>query len=173
MCPEQRPILWPRKSAPRTRRGCSRSSMGDLSEIRAVLSKAASAQEQLLLYWTGHRHEKQLLKSKLCLQLVLQGLAPPDHFRLRAIHQHFGGAAARVVVRAQHRAVGAYVENGQQIALADQWKFSVTREKVARLADGADHVGDLGCARLADRRPARCLDQGNNLVIRTVQRRTQ
>src|SRR5208282_1537905 len=104
-------LLIVEKPAP-TKRRWPRSSMGDLSGIRAVLSRRLRTRRPTaVLDRTPPR--KQLLKSKLCPQLVLQGLASPDHFRLRAIHQHFGGAAARIVIRSQYRAVGAHVQNGQ------------------------------------------------------------
>ncbi len=46
-------------------------------------------------------------------ELVRNALAPPDHPRFRAVHQHFRRAAARGVIRSQHRAVRAHVENRQ------------------------------------------------------------
>src|SRR5208283_1548068 len=87
-----------------------------------------------------------------------------DYSGPRTIHQHFCRPSARVVVRSEHRAIRADVENRQQIALADQWKFSVACKKIASLADGADYIRNLGFVRPATHR--------NNLVIRTVERGT-
>src|ERR1019366_1135766 len=58
---EQRPTLWPCKQAPSTRRGSSRSNMGDLSEITAVLSRLPPRQH-LRPYWAGYRQKETVLK---------------------------------------------------------------------------------------------------------------
>src|SRR5208337_1068859 len=85
-------------------------------------------------------------------QLIVDALPLSYHPRVRAVNQHFGRAATRVVIRSQHRAVRADVQNGQQIALADPGKFSVAREKVAGFADGSDYIGNLRLARFATHR---------------------
>src|SRR5271157_5674915 len=137
--------------------------MGDLSWISAVRSRPPPRRNTHAYFEPKHR-KRQLPKLNLRPHLVLEALSPSYHSSFRIIHQHFRRPAAGVVVRSEHRAVRAHVEYGEKIPLADQWKFSSARKKVARLTDGTDHIGNLGFPRLAAHR--------NNLVIRTVQRRT-
>src|SRR5215467_1240120 len=59
------------------------------------------------------------------------------------VYQHLGCPGARIVIRRQHHAVGAGIQNGQQVTFMHFWQFAIAGEKVTGLADGADDVDVL------------------------------
>ena len=61
---------------------------------------------------------------------------------LRAFNQHLGGTQAGVVVRALRHAVGAGIEQSDEIAGLERLELAIAGEEVAGLADRAHHVDD-------------------------------
>src|SRR5580698_1669148 len=116
--------------------------IGRVRKRNGVQARHNSAQKALFafyVFWlTVH-------SSRFRPQLIVQALASSDYFRSLAIDKYFRSSAARIVVRPEYRTVCAYVQNRQQITFVDQRKLSVTRKKIAGLADGADYVGNFRC----------------------------
>jgi len=94
---------------------------------------------------------------------VAGGFAAADEAGGAAADQDLRGAAAGVVVRSQGHAVGAGVEQGDQVADGERRHLAVAREHVAALADRPD---DIPCARLSIARMDRL-----DAVIRAIERR--
>ena len=81
-------------------------------------------------------------------QQIGDRLAAADQAGVVAFYQHLGGAEAGVVVGALRHAVGARVEQSDQIAGLDGGELAIAGEEVAGLADRADDIDDSGAAGL-------------------------
>jgi hypothetical protein len=73
-------------------------------------------------------------------QEVAHGFAAPDEVSDGAVYEDFGGAGAGVVVGGLAHAVGAGVEEEDEVSGFDWWEWAVAGEEVSGLADWAYYV---------------------------------
>ena len=74
---------------------------------------------------------------------IVEGFAAADEVSLPSVDEELGGAGAGVVVRGLAHAVGAGVEQEEEVAGSEGRKGAIVGEEVAGLADGADDVDGL------------------------------
>src|SRR5438094_770570 len=89
-------------------------------------------------------------------QQILHLFTAANEAMLLPFHQHFGRTESRVVIRTLRHAVGARIEQRQEVARFHRLHHPVTRKEVPGLADRSNHI-DCSC-------PAGAWLQRHNLV---------
>ncbi len=95
---------------------------------------------------------------------LLDGLALADEGCLTSVHQQFGGERTGVVVGGHGKTIGSGAHQGEVITLSGFGQQPVPAKEIARLTNGAHHVG-------ADERAVPA-GQRHDLVISFVKGRT-